>query len=94
MSAKSMTIRPVLNGFIVTVGCQTVVVTSTTRLAREIERYYNCPKEVEEEYLKDAVNKYIDQPIPAMQPAYISTGIGTIGLPDTPPGTLQSIGAR
>lgn len=54
---KSMTITPVLNGFIVEVGCQKVVCQSIDVLADEIGKYYKNPKKVEEYYMKNAVNK-------------------------------------
>ena len=50
-------IKPVLNGFVCRVGCQTVVVKSIPELGAEIMRYYREPQKVEDEYRKDAVNK-------------------------------------
>ena len=57
MSAKPMTITPVLNGFIVEVGCQRVVIQAPMVLANEVLRYYLNPNVVEEEYMNNAVNK-------------------------------------
>lgn len=55
--ARSILIRPVLNGFIVEVGCQKVVCTSVIDLANEVARYYGSPSETEEYYLTHPVNR-------------------------------------
>jgi hypothetical protein len=55
--ARAITVTPVLNGFLVKVGCQEVVVSSIHGLASEITRYYADPEAVENEYLNCAVNK-------------------------------------
>lgn len=55
--ARSMTITPVLNGFIVEVGCQKVVIGSIPILMHEIGRYYTNPDIVEEDYMKNVVNR-------------------------------------
>lgn len=52
-----ITIEPVLNGFIVTVGCQRVVFTTLTTMLTEIVRYQASPQEVEKEYISNALNK-------------------------------------
>ncbi len=57
MKAKSVMITPALNGFLVKVGCQEVVIGSIPILMHEIGRYYTSPEIVEEEYLKGAINK-------------------------------------
>lgn len=49
-------INPVLNGFVVHVGCQSVVVSSIDDLQKEIGRYYRNPAAVEKEYRANAVN--------------------------------------
>jgi len=53
---KRVTIRPVLNGFIAEVGCQTLVFKDIQTVAEELIRYWKDPKAVEKEYLKNAVN--------------------------------------
>lgn len=50
-------ITPVLNGWVVQCGCQTVVFTSLLVMTGEIQRYFQNPVEVEAEYLKKALNK-------------------------------------
>jgi len=56
---KNVTIIPVLNGFIVKVGCQEVVFTSVEALAHELVRYQVNPVEVELEYIRNALNPQI-----------------------------------
>lgn len=41
---QTLKIQPVLNGFIVHVGCQQVVYTTTASLAAAIESYYENPE--------------------------------------------------
>lgn len=48
---REIHILPQLQGFIVKVGCQTVVFETVEKMAREITRYYNDPHDVEEQYL-------------------------------------------
>mgnify|MGYP003395068272 CR=1 FL=1 len=54
---KEITIRPVLNGFIVKVGCQELVFPSMEMITKELIRYQVNPDTVEKEYLERAVNK-------------------------------------
>ncbi len=54
---RSITINPVLNGYICQVGCQTVVFTSRQVLLQELGRYLENPRLVEEEYLKSSINR-------------------------------------
>ena len=54
---REITIKPVLNGFVVDVGCQRVVFTNTKQLGVAVEEYYNHPEEVEAKYRMNAVNK-------------------------------------
>jgi len=56
MKMKRVTIKPVLNGFIAEVGCQTLIFRDIQTVAEELIRYWKNPKAVEEEYLKNAVN--------------------------------------
>lgn len=58
---RRVVIIPVLNGFVVKVGCQEVVIKSVEELGYEIERYYKHPEKVEEEYLKNAINERIGE---------------------------------
>ena len=52
---REITIRAVLNGWIVNVGCQTVVFTDMETMLTEINFYLTRPIAMEEKY-KDAVN--------------------------------------
>ena len=49
-NAREITIKPVLNGYVVTVGCSEVVFTSRKKLVKELARYLKDPQAVEEEY--------------------------------------------
>ena len=44
-------LKKVLNGWIVKVGCQTIVFESTSRMLSELGRYYANPAQVEKEYM-------------------------------------------
>lgn len=54
---KTVKIRPVLNGFVVTVGCSEVVFECITKLCIELARYHAHPEQVEKEYMNKAVNR-------------------------------------
>jgi hypothetical protein len=54
---KEIRIRPVLNGFIVTVGCSEVVFTDVDFMFFELKRYQKDPQQVEKEYQEKAINK-------------------------------------
>jgi hypothetical protein len=53
---KTVTIRPVLNGFVVTVGCSEIVFKVMEDLCEELVRYQRHPEAVEKEYMARAVN--------------------------------------
>lgn len=59
---REITIKPVLNGFVCKVGCQTVVFGDTETLSRQIKAYYDNPEATEATYLRLAVNKTNDGP--------------------------------
>lgn len=74
MNAKSLRVAPVLNGFVIYIGCQIVVLKSVQELACEISRYYTNPASVEKEYIKNAVNNAeAPPPIGEFPPPYEST---------------------
>jgi hypothetical protein len=52
-----ITIRAVLNGFHVKVGCQQLAFESRKSLLRELERYLEDPVKVEKEYRENAIHK-------------------------------------
>ena len=53
---REIRIKPVLNGWIVKVGCQTVVFRFLPKMLEEIEKYLANPDETEKEYQESAVN--------------------------------------
>lgn len=53
---KDITITSVLNGWIVRVGCQTVVFNDMARMLKDIEAYLNNPVEAEKSYQSNSVN--------------------------------------
>ena len=53
---REITIVAVLNGWLVRVGCQTVVFTSADELVGALRRYLENPVAIEEQFLKSAVN--------------------------------------
>ena len=59
---RDLNIHPVLNGFVVQVGCQTLVFKKLAHMTAEIERYYGNPEQVEKEYIATAVNKTKGEP--------------------------------
>lgn len=67
---RSISIEPVLNGFIINIGCQKVVFNKLDELIVELNDYYLHPDIVEERFLKNAVNKTMDNPA---QAAYLRT---------------------
>jgi hypothetical protein len=56
---RDIRIRPILNGWLVKVGCQEICITDAETLGKEITRYVQRPGEVEKEYLSKALNKNI-----------------------------------
>lgn len=48
---RRLIIKPVLNGYIVEVGCQTVVFETMDRMLYELRRYLENPSVVEKEYM-------------------------------------------
>lgn len=59
---REINIEPVLNGFVLRVGCQRVVVKTPDELGAEIARYYKDPNGVEAQYIKSRVNNTMDCP--------------------------------
>jgi hypothetical protein len=67
---RELHITPVLNGFVVKVGCQTVVFRDVESLGEAITKYYHNPKLIEENYIKFAVNKMMGNPAQPTEPIY------------------------
>lgn len=57
MLPREVLITPVLNGWIVTIGCSKVVFDELDTMAGELIRYYESPVKVEKEYVIKAKNK-------------------------------------
>lgn len=57
MDMREVKIKPVLNGFIVEVGCQKLVYNSIEVLAADLVKYQKDPVAVEKEFQEKAVNK-------------------------------------
>ena len=53
---REITIRAVLNGWIVQCGCQTVVYQERNQLVSDLDAYLKDPKATEERFLKASVN--------------------------------------
>ena len=62
---RELRIIPVLNGWIVDVGCQRVVFTDREVMAREMMEYYRNPDETEKRYMANAVNRIMPEPAAA-----------------------------
>lgn len=53
---RPITITAVLNGYLVSVGCQTIVFNSTPDMLKELDLYLDKPEETEERYRLRALN--------------------------------------
>lgn len=56
MKPRDVLIKAVLNGWIVEVGCQTLVFTDEAVMFAELSRYLDNPAKIENIYLRDSVN--------------------------------------
>lgn len=54
---RNITIQACLNGFIVSVGCQTLAFTSVDELTVKLAGYLREPEKAEKEFLKEAINR-------------------------------------
>jgi hypothetical protein len=59
---REIHITPVLNGFIVKVGCTTLVFDSIDLLCSELKRYQEQPDIMEERYLRHPLNSNKNEP--------------------------------
>ena len=50
---RQIQIHPAMNGYIVYVGCRTIVFESAASLLSELKAYLNNPRDVEERYLRN-----------------------------------------
>lgn len=65
---RDIIITPVLNGFILRVGCQQIVLKTPDELGNEIARYYKDPNKVEMQYIKEKVNNTMSCQQPPAEP--------------------------
>lgn len=76
MPPRDIIIHPVLNGYSVKVGCQTLVFESAATLLKELKAYLAQPKATELRYAKTAVNKTIlGEAAPPLAPYNVGTTI-------------------
>lgn len=65
---RDIIIKPVLNGFVCQVGCQTVVFNDLGEMTSLIKGYYKNPEEVEKEFITNCLNKTMGNPYPCNPP--------------------------
>ena len=72
---RNITIIPVLNGFIIKVGCQTVVFTNTKTMLEQLETYYTDPDATESRYRTSSINASLLRECPPQEnPAMRASG--------------------
>lgn len=59
---REVHIRPVFNGFVVSVGCQTLVFNSIGEVAAGLIDYQKDPEAATKKYIEKAVNPTLDHP--------------------------------
>jgi hypothetical protein len=81
--ARTLTIRPVLNGFVVDVGCgsESVVFSNISDLCTAIGRYYTNPEQVEQEFRDKAINKSTSLNAPAVARNECDNGATRLATP-------------
>lgn len=57
MRIYDISIKPALNGWVVKVGCQTIVYVDKPRLLTDLDQYLANPEAKEKEFVAGAVNK-------------------------------------
>lgn len=76
---REFTVSPVLNGFVVSIGCKTVVFTSNGALETAIHDYITAPEETTERFLRHSLHSNTD----VLEPEHITSirGAGISGNP-------------
>lgn len=70
---RNIKITPVLNGFLVTVGCQTVVFEGRAKLIQELHAYLDNPDEMEKKYRESSINRcLLEEACVAQTPGRVS----------------------
>lgn len=87
---RELNITPVLNGYIVTVGCQTLVFNTLSALTTNIGEYYADPDATEKRFRETGLNKRLlqDQPVTEQVRAFNTLPAG--GITFAPPRTAQA----
>jgi hypothetical protein len=70
VAARSITIAPATNGWVVSVGCWVLVFENTETLSLELGRYLRNPDEVEKEYIQRYIPNSGEVPMPVESAAY------------------------
>ena len=84
MTPRTLYVRPVLNGFVVEVGCQAVVFNDLAEMLEQIGLYYKDPARLEELYLKNALNQvyHPEPPVEATpRPNYATLPVAATQFP-------------
>ena len=90
---RDINIKPALNGWTVTVGCQTLVFNTTVDLMSQLDKYLRDPEGTEKEFLTTALNRKHTYPIyPDHVPVPVESYLACAGVV-TPPG-LAHLGWR
>ena len=79
---RSVTVNAVLNGWMVQVGCQTLVYTDPDKLTGDLRDYLRDPKAKETVVIESAVNKRLLQDMP--QPMATLNAMGECGTQVAP----------
>lgn len=85
---REVTISPVLNGWIVKVGCQTLVYDDKGDLLRDFVSFLADPAKTEKRILETAVNRQIT--MPGLGAAAV--GVGQMNTTDEEPGANRGLG--
>ena len=72
---REIKINPVLNGFVVDIGCQKIVFTDAKLMAKKLVEYYTAenPNEVEDDWLSNSTNSKLISARFDCQQAEVST---------------------
>lgn len=73
---REISIYPVLNGWLLKIGCQCVVFTDKQKMLSELSLYYESPNVVEKSYLASALNKTTPEDRPTVTGVDVASKIG------------------
>lgn len=87
---RPINIQPVLNGFVVKIGCQAVVFNTISELATNVSEYYKNPEAAEKSFRETALNKALLTSQPADATKSITTSSSfTFPTASNPAGSTQ-----